>query len=154
MIPSEEIKNQSINCLQTISNMTDTEFDNEELCAEIIANTIEKMIKQHDFLTQIDKAGVVMPEALGKTAHKAVFYGDLGNGASIEAAILCGKHNGKVIILNYLNEHEPVITEDLVIKNANLINAVLNLDTEILKNTSKGNHRKAKKWQPPYKYHR
>jgi len=153
MIPSEEIKNQSINCLQTISNMTDTEFDNEELCAEIIANTIEKMIKQHDFLTQIDKAGVVMPEALGKTAHKAVFYGDLRNGASIEDAILCGKHNGKVIILNYLNEHEPVITEDLVIKNANLIRMASNLDTEILKNSSKGN-RKAKKWQPPYKYHR
>jgi len=30
-VNKEEIKNQAINCLQTISNMTDAEFDNEEI---------------------------------------------------------------------------------------------------------------------------
>jgi len=42
----KRIKNQAINCIQTISNSTDTEFENEELCVLIIANTIEKMIEQ------------------------------------------------------------------------------------------------------------
>ena len=42
-----ESHKQAVNCIQTIANATDTVFDNEEFCVQIIENTINKLIESN-----------------------------------------------------------------------------------------------------------